>query len=184
MSVAGHEQAARQHEKTAADFQAECAKRPMPAPCWKSRDYWVAEEHRRTAAQHREASADLRAAEERACVGVAPEDRDMSPFERAADIATVERLDDGVVVTFRPVPGLTEERLERIIDCHLARSVARGYVVPEMPDCPLVPRGVKARVRSVGNVLAVEIRGDDENAVKEIHARAQRLIRRDETASH
>lgn len=198
MSAAGHEQAARTHEKAAADFEKECARRPMPAPCWKSRDYWVVEEHRKIAAQHRGASAELRAAEDRACVGLAPDDRDMSPFERTADIASVEPLVEptqfgrtsaprteivGVVITFRAVPGLTAEWLQRIVDCHLARNTARGHVVPEMPDCPLVPRGVSARVRSVGNGFAVEIRGENEKAVNEIRARAERLIRRDQRAS-
>lgn len=197
MSVAGHEQAARKHEKAAADFEAECARRPMPAPCWKSRDTWVVKQHRKTAAQHREASAALRAAEDRACVGLAADDRDVSPFTRTQDIASIEPLVEpvryarpggartkivGVVVTFRTVPGLTAETLQRIVDCHIARNVARGHVVPEMPDCPLVPRGASARVRSVGNGFAVDIRGSDETTINEIRARAERLVRRDHTA--
>lgn len=178
MSVSGHEQAARTHEKAAEDFQAKCAQRPMPAPCWKSRNYWVVEEHRQVASQHREASAELRAAEERPCVGVTAEDRDISPFERTADIATVAPTVDGVVVTFRLVPGLTAERLQRIVDCHLALNSSGAHMVREMPDCPLVPRGAQAKVRAVGDVFAVDVRGDDQNAVAEIRARGERLLRR------
>jgi hypothetical protein len=131
-----------------------------------------------------------------ACVGISPADRDLSPFERVADIVSVEPLTEevgtakikrtetvGAVVTFRAVPGLTAEWLQRIIDCHVARNAALGHVVPEMPNCPLVPRGVHARVRSVGNGFAVEIRGDNEVAVNEIRARSQRLNPRAQTAS-
>src|SRR6516225_2776158 len=39
-----------------------------------------AEEHRRQAADHRAASAVLRDADARACAGIAPADRDISPF--------------------------------------------------------------------------------------------------------
>ena len=49
-----------------------------------------AEEHRRHAADHRASSVALRDAEARACVGITPDDRDMSPFEHVEDIATVD----------------------------------------------------------------------------------------------
>lgn len=112
-----------------------------------------AELHRRRAADHRAAAAALAEAEGRACAGVSPDDRDISPFEHVEDIETVELLTErvtgkaamprtsGVVVTFRAVPGLTAEWLQRVIDCHLARNASLGHEVPEMPDCPLVPKG-------------------------------------------
>ena len=197
MSTAGHEQAARKHEQAATGFEALCTQRPMPAPCWKSRDTWVVKEHRKVAAEHRAASTALRAAEERACVGISEDDRAMSPFEHGEDIVAVEPLVEqapvnsklevprqvGVIVTFRAVPGLTAEWLQRLVDCHLARNAALGHVVPEMPNCPLVPRGVSARVRSVGNGFAVEVRADDRDTVREVRERAERLIHHDRTAS-
>jgi hypothetical protein len=147
-----------------------------------------AEQHRRQAAEHRAASAALRDAEARACIGIAPADRDISPFEHTDDIASVEPLIErtvggkspwqrtaGAVVMLRAVPGMTAEWLQRVVDCHLARNAALGYSVPEMPNCPLVPRGVTARVRSVGNGFAVEVRSDDSAAAREIFSRAQRL---------
>ena len=194
MGIASHEQAAREHDKAAADFARECARRPMPAPCWKSRDHWVVKEHQKAAAEHRAASAALRAAEDSTCAGIADDDRAMSPFEHRDDIAEVRALIEsepsngkfaplrrqvGVVVTFRAVPGLTAEWLQRSIDCHLARNASLGHIVPEMPDCPLVPRGVKAQVRSVGNGFAVEIRGDDDATVRAVTERAARLTRDD-----
>lgn len=150
-----------------------------------------ADEHRRHAADHRAGSASLREAEARACVGVSSEDRDLSPFEHVEDIASVLPLKTpdanargklpneqmvGAVVTFRAVPGMTVEWLHRVVDCHLARSASLGHVVPEMPNCPLVPGGAAATVSSTGNGFAVSIQSNNPAAAREILARAQRLV--------
>lgn len=148
----------------------------------------AAEEHRRHAADHRAASVALRDAEARACVGITPDDRDMSPFDHVEDIASVEPLTErtgtskapsqrtaGAVVTFRAVPGMTAEWLQRVVDCHLARNASLGHAVPEMPNCPLVPNGAQARVTSTGNGFAVAIRSDDTATAREILSRAERL---------
>jgi len=45
-----------------------------------------------------------------------------------------------------------------------------------MPDCPLVPRGVDADVRSTGSGFAVETKSNDLDTAREILARAQRLV--------
>jgi hypothetical protein len=151
----------------------------------------MAGEHRRVAAEHRAASAALREAEARACVGIDPDDRDMSPFERVEDVASVAPLTEpadtggtvkvpsqqtvGAKVTFRAVPGMTGEWLQRLVDCHLARNAALGHVVPEMPNCPLVPRGAEARVTSTGSGFAVAIRSSDGATARDVLARAERL---------
>jgi hypothetical protein len=154
----------------------------------------AAEEHERRASSHRGASVALREAEARACNGIAPGDRDMSPFEHPDDIASVTALTRresdppsalpwertiGVVVTFRAVEGLTAEWLQRVVDCHLARNASLGHVVPEMPNCPLVPRGVEARVSSTGEGFAVAIRSADQSVAREVLSRAQRLLAAD-----
>lgn len=144
----------------------------------------AAEEHRRHAASHRAASASLRDVESRACVGIATDDRDISPFEHVEDIASVEPLIEnvgarkipaGAIVNFRPVPGMTTEWLQHVMDCHLARNASLGHVTSEMPNCPLVPRGAQASVRSTGSGFAVAIRSDDPTSAREILARALRL---------
>lgn len=149
-----------------------------------------AAEHRRHAADHRAASANLRRAEAEACQGIAGDDRDMSPFAHVEDIASVEELREsagvrdpstrlrGAIVTFRAVQGMTAEWLQRLIDCHVARNSALGHVVPEMADCPLVPKGVSARVTSTGSGFAVSIAGEDNTAAEEILARSRRLLPR------
>lgn len=149
-----------------------------------------AEEHARHAADHRAASKALQDAEARACGGIDLHDRDMSPFEHTEDITDVRSLDIpeanagsklpnarsvGAVVTFRAVPGMTAEWLQRLVECHLARNASLGHVVPEMPNCPLVVNGAQARVNSTGDGFAVEIRSDDPATAREITARAQRL---------
>ena len=198
-SAAKHQRAAEHHEAAAEGIEDQCAKdrrreltTPVDAskPCWKAADKRFLDAHRDAAAKHRAASAELRAAEARACSGLSPDDRDISPFERTAEIASVEpfvqKLDVrnagsrerevGAVVTFRAGPGMTAEWLQRLVDCHLARNAALGHEVPDMPNCPLVPRGVRASVRSANTGFAVEIASDDADTAREILARARRLV--------
>lgn len=145
--------------------------------------------HRRHAADHRAASASLRDAEANSCKGISENDRDMTPFSHREDIAGVAPLTEsggnqkvpvvdtlGAVVTFRAVPGMTAEWLQRLVDCHIARNSALGHAVPEMPDCPLVPKGVSASVSSSGDGFRVSIRASDPAGAREVLARAQRLV--------
>lgn len=140
-----------------------------------------AEKQRKLAADHRVASPALRDAEARACAGISDADRDMSPFERRDDIESVEPLNvnlssskgtavrtEGAVITFRAVPGMTAEWLQRVVECHLARNAALGHVVPEMPSCPLVPDGVSAQVTATDTGFAVSVRSEDTATAQEI----------------
>lgn len=146
----------------------------------------VARQHRDAAAKHRAAAQALKDTEAKACDGITEEDRDMSPFAHSDDVREVSALEEerpagksktvrqvGATVVFRAMPGLTAEWLQRIVDCHLARNAALGHDMPEMAYCPLVPRGVTAKVRSVGDGFAVEVRSDDPETAKQILARAQ-----------
>jgi hypothetical protein len=81
----------------------------------------------------------------------------------------------GAVVVFRAVPGLTAEWLQRIVDCHVARNNALGNDMPEMSYCPLVPKGITAKVSSTGDGFAVTIESQDPNTAKEVLRRAQGL---------
>jgi hypothetical protein len=148
-----------------------------------------AEQHRKAAADHRAAAQALRDAESRACVGIPDADRDESPFDHREDIDGVEPLYvgpssprgnkrlDGATVTFRAVPGMTAQWLQRVVDCHLARNSALGHEVPEMAYCPLVPKGASATVRPTQTGFAVDIHGDTQESVTEIWRRAQALKR-------
>lgn len=202
MSIRGHEEFARTEENAAAlheRYTQGTARGPNPNPevtllsggatcppsefavCWGggSSDAHTAEAevHRKAAAAHRAASQALRDAERAGCVGIADDDRDMSPFEHREDVASVEMRPDGALVFFRAVPRLTEQRLQRVIDCHLARNAALGHAVPEMPACPLVPKGVSATVASTPTGLAVTLRSDDPTTVRDVQRRAQTLVK-------
>jgi hypothetical protein len=134
-----------------------------------------AREHERMAGQRRAASQVLRSAEARACTGLSASDRDTSPFAHRDDILNVSLLPRGAIVVFKHVPTLTEEHLQKIIDCHVARNDALGHDVPEMSYCPLVPRDVSAKVTSLESGLAVTIESTDKDAAREVRSRALAL---------
>lgn len=163
--------------------------------CWTSTRNPTAEhldqanELRKMAAEHRAASQALRDAEARACTGLSDDDRDGSPFAHREDIASVEPLYanvssgkgqnarlEGAVITFRAVPYMTAEWLQRIVDCHLARNAALGHEVPEMSYCPLVPKGVTAIVKPTSAGFAVEVRADDIDTANEVLRRSRMLV--------
>lgn len=192
MSATQHETAARAEEKSAE--QATLQPAAIRGVGWTSvirpneSESREADRHRVRAADHRRGSEALRNAEASACDGLSSDDRAISPFEHLEDIEGVVPLNEkhfggkqsyettaGASVRFRAVPGMTPEWLQRLVDCHLARNAALGHTVPEMPDCPLVPKGTTAKVSSAGNGLTVAIRSDDSTAAQEILARAQRL---------
>ena len=201
MSTAQHEATAReeqaktqthaaQYDPNAKATAQSCTDLLGSAVCWSSttnptkEHLESAEEHRRRAADHRAASQALRDAEARACAGISERDRDQSPFAHREDIAAVSPLYkadwgpgrlEGAVVTFRAVPGMKAEWLQRIVDCHLARAASLGHVVSEMPYCPLVPKGVTATVRSAPAGFAVEIRAAHAEDAGEVWRRAETL---------
>ena len=163
--------------------------------CWTSAINPTAEHktdaarHRKMAADHRAASKALRDVEASACSGLSDIDRDMSPFAHREDIVKVEPLGAGgspkapprtagAIITFRATQGMTAQWLQRLVDCHLARSAAMGHEVPEMEYCPLMPKNVKARVTTEGAGFIVEVRSDDSESAKEILKRAQALVAR------
>ncbi len=166
-------------------------------PCWT----WLAnpteehkadaDKHRKMAADHRAAGQALRDAETRACSGVPDVDRDMNPFDHREDITGVTPYNtpvqsgagqkqgmtrlQGAVVTFRAVPGMTAEWLQRVVDCHVARNASMGFNMPEMAYCPLSVKGAKGKVASTGNGFAVTVEADDSSAAQDILRRAKAL---------
>ena len=151
-----------------------------------------ADEHMRMAAAHRAGARALVDAEARACQGVSEADRDISPFfhreaivevkplprERGGGERKVEEGLAGATIVLLPASGVTAERLERIVQCHIARNAALGNDMPEMPYCPLVPKGVSANVTSTGNGFAVTIMAQDQATAAEVLRRAQALAPR------
>lgn len=189
----GEERAAAQHEAQydpkASEFVERCGTGKV---CWSSTINPTAEhdaqaqEHHVLAAKHRQASQALVQAEQSACVGISDEDRDMSPFAHRADIVSVsafnrdethgklqqERL-AGATVVFRAVPGLTQQWLQRVVDCHAARNAVIG---DSMPSCPLAVKGAIASVRALPDGFAVDVQSRDADVAKVILERAQHLL--------
>jgi hypothetical protein len=198
MSQAEHERAAMQHEQQATITGANCGGRASSGygGCWTSvtnptsQNQADAERHRKMAAAHRAAAQSLRDAEASSCGGISDMDRDISPFDHREDIVSVvpyvvpmpqagkQQIPTtrGAVITFRAVPGMTTEWLQRIVDCHLARNASLGFDVPEMPYCPLAVKGARAKVASTGNGFAVTVDSDDPASAKEILGRAEGLV--------
>ena len=206
MSIEQHEAAAVAEENRAGQHQAQfdpesserearcIGPKASSQPCWTTLKNPTethskeAAEHARAAADHRAGSQALKDAEARACVGVPAMDRDMSPFDHREDIVGVKALEEaatlpkgsstvvGAVVTFRAVPGMTAQWFQRVIDCHIARNAALGHNVPEMPYCPLVPKGASATVSATSDGFAVAVRGSDPAAAQEILRRSNGLV--------
>jgi hypothetical protein len=193
-SAAQHEAMAEEAERGATAHQAQSCD-PRSATCWTSTAHPTAEdlrqasEYRKAAADHRAASQALRDAEAQACAGLSDEDRDTSPFGHRDDIANVAPLYgqvssgkgqqarmEGAVVAFRAVPGMTAPWLQRVVDCHLARNAALGHDVPEMPYCPLVPKGVTATVTPTPAGFAIAVRSEDIETANEVLRRARMLV--------
>jgi hypothetical protein len=203
MSAAAHQQMASAQETEASQHAAKYdpnaqTKGTTCGPkggCWTSTSNPTkehldeAEKFRKMAADHRAASQALRDAEARSCAGLPDNDRDMSPFTHREDIANVtpaylptgngklgpSEVLSGAVVTFRAVPGLTAEWLQRVVECHIARNNALGNDMPDMAFCPLVPKGVTATVSSAGDGFSVRIESQDSRTAKEVLRRAQGL---------
>jgi len=189
-----------EHEKAASAAQREASEHrrlaeeyvappcPSNAPCWSAlsnpkaaMEREQAERQQRYAAEHRARAEKLREAEKRYCAGVSEYDRSVSPFFHIHDIRGVEPVTtptgalSGIVVSFKNIRGMTLDRIQSIVNCHIARDTALGHDVPEMADCPLVPR-VHAIVFRGDEGIVVRIMADDDAAAKQLE-RCSTLIK-------
>ena len=198
MSVAQHEQAAGAAEAQAGTHAEQYGAGQttkqcdnLVASCWTSNPTQAHQEDadklRKMAADHRAAAQTLRDAEASFCSGLSNDDRDISPFSHRDDIASVRPAYEhvtgkqpvdrlvGAVVVFRAAQGMSAEWLQRVVDCHIARNNALGNEVPEMSYCPLVPKGVSARVSPAVGGFAVTISSSDSQTAQEVLRRATAL---------
>lgn len=83
----------------------------------------------------------------------------------------------GARIVLQAKPGLTEEWLQRVVDCRIARAAALGHETPDLPHCPLATAGVTADVESTGDGFAIEVRAEDPETAAEIVRRAELLQR-------
>ena len=199
MSVEEHEAAARieqsrsdkhaGHDRPGTDPLGVCAgTAQVRGPCWSSvadvgaRHRQQRRRHARVAELHRQAAMVLQEEEKAACRSISPADRERSPVLHGPDLDDVEVYDEApgvrVVITYRRVVGLTPRVLQAIVDCHLAHSAALGHAILEMPDCPLVPRGVVAQVgQDERGRVTLTIEAESAASSEELWRRGQQLRR-------
>ncbi len=128
------------------------------------------------------------AAEPAACQGLADRDREVvarlprdiveavepivsvpAPPEPAIVTPAEARL-RGATVAVRPVPGLSAERLQRIVECGMAKN--------GQTDWPAVSAGTVATVRSGGDRFLVDLVAAKEKDAKGVLEAARRLLPR------
>jgi hypothetical protein len=141
------------------------------------------------AARHLARAQELRGFERQLCAGIADPDRDLGPFAHPELIDRVEPILErlfakappnvpvGAIIHLRATPGMTEEWLQRIVDCHLAHHAVLGETFAAHSACPmLATEPPQIRVRSTGNGFAVYIRSSSLYA-DEILQRSRALTR-------
>jgi hypothetical protein len=140
---------------------------------------------RAAARTHRLESPAFREAERAACADLSDDDRDVSPFFYRDEIVDVQPLRapggselgplEGTVVTFRRVEGLTVGRLQRLMDCQVARDAALDDSAPETTWCPLAVPGVLADVLPSHRGLDVRLASAAPGGAEKAYLRAVAL---------
>ena len=139
-----------------------------------------------TRAEHLAAAQDLRETEQFACAGVPETDRDQGPFAQRGRIASVEVVRDrvfpkapaqpfGIVVYIRATPGLTEQRLGRVIQCHVAHHAVVGASAVEETS-PLLVDKSQIYVSSTVAGFRVSITSSDIDVARRVVRKGQALI--------
>jgi hypothetical protein len=154
------------------EYAANEAKRPSDSPS-------LANEHLAVAQQ-------LREAERAACAEVPDAERDAGPFARRDRIVAIEPLKarpyaksmlqpSGIAVYIRASPGLTEQWLDRVLECHMARHAVIGSKIPDR-DSPLFVDDARVALSSYGDGFRIAITTRDIAAAREVIERGRTLV--------
>jgi hypothetical protein len=140
------------------------------------------------AAEHKAAATDLRRAEQFACADVPDADRSGGPFTHRDWIAGVEVVRErffpkaqaplqpaGVAVYLRATPGITEQWIGRVIECHLAHRLVVGDGVAEQ-TCPLTLDDTRVGVSSTPTGFRVAVTSKDITVARSLIDRCQALL--------
>ncbi|HWA70713.1 MAG TPA: hypothetical protein VG937_00190 [Polyangiaceae bacterium] len=95
-----------------------------------------------------------------------------SPLKQAAAASQAKII--GVRMIVRPIPGLTAERLQLLVNCDRS-SAERASSAAHEPTCPFGLKGATTSVHSTGIGFAADIASDDPQVVREIIRRANAL---------
>jgi hypothetical protein len=138
-----------------------------------------------TASEHLNAARQLRDAERLACTDVPTADRDAGPFANRARIESVDVLRDrtwakgmmqpvGVAIDLRAEPGVTEQWLSRVLECHLAHQAVVGRSAYDWS--PLSQYGAKITVTSTATGFRVTITSPDIDVARSVIAKGESLV--------
>jgi len=137
------------------------------------------------ASEHLNAARELRDAERQACADVSTADRDAGPFANRDRIERVEVLRDrtwakgmiqpiGVAVDLRAEPGITEQWLSRVLECHLAHQAVLGRAAFDWS--PLSQYGAHVAVGSTATGFRVTITTSDIDIARSVIAKSEALV--------
>lgn len=137
-----------------------------------------------SASDHLAAARRLRDMEQAACVDVPEADRDQGPFARRDRIMGLQPLSErpypkqmlqpaGVAVYLRATPGLTEQWLGRVLECHMAHHAVVGDRIASRS--PLFVDDVRVAMSSTGDGFRIAITTRDPAAAREVIERARTL---------
>ncbi|MDP9150981.1 MAG: hypothetical protein M3O36_13710 [Myxococcota bacterium] len=137
------------------------------------------------ASEHAAAAQRLRETERSACVGVPDAERVEGPFARKERIAGVTVIRDrpfpkgmeqsvGVAVYLRAEPGMTQQWLGRVTECHLAHHAVAGRL--ENDHCPLSFDDAKVNVSSTPDGFRLAITSRDSDVARSVIASGQELL--------
>lgn len=79
-----------------------------------------------------------------------------------------------VDVHVRAKPGVTEQWLARLVECHVAHELAEASCTAS--ECPLGLPQVTTSVAATATGFSIRLRPDDSSVVRELARRAQRLL--------
>jgi hypothetical protein len=129
------------------------------------------------------ASAD---SEKAACAEVPDADRDLGPFAHREHIDRVEEVREklfpkappqlvGAAVYVRATPGVTEQWLGRVIECHLAHRATLGTLATDRAASPFA-ENAQVAVSSTPTSFRVAITSPDIEVARSVVAKAERLV--------
>jgi hypothetical protein len=121
-----------------------------------------------------------------ACAEVPDLDRDQGPFARRDRIERVEELRErtfpmappqlvGAAVYVRATPGVTEQWLGRVVECHLAHRAAQGGLASDAATSPFA-EDARVSVSSTSTSFRVAITSPDIEVARSVAAKAERLV--------
>lgn len=138
-----------------------------------------------TASEHVRAARQLRDQERFACMDVPTADRDAGPFANRNRIERVQVLRDrtwakgmmqpiGVSVYLRAEPGLTEQWLSRVLECHLTHMAVVGRAAYDRS--PLSQDGTNVAFSSTATGFRVTITSTDIDTARSVIAKGESLV--------